>query len=302
MNYKDYYKILGVNKTATQDEIKKAFRKLAVKYHPDKNAGNKQAEDKFKEVNEAYEVLGDATKRKKYDELGSNWKQYEQQGTGGYGWQDFTQRSTGRRRSARQEEDYGGQNFSDFFERFFGGGFETESFARDTAAYDMRMDIPITLEEAYYGTVRQFEVLGEKLQIRLKPGSYDGQQLRIKGKGGRGRDSQHRGDIYANVNIQPHLLYTRKGDDLHCELPLDLYAAVLGGEITIPALKGKVKIKIEKGTQNGKILRLKNLGMPLYDHPEKSGDLYAKMNITIPENLSKEETQLFQKLSELRGK
>jgi curved DNA-binding protein len=300
MDYKDYYKILGVNKTASQDEIKKAFRKLAVKYHPDKNAGNKQAEDKFKEINEANEVLGDAEKRRKYDELGSNWKQYEQQGAGNQGWQDFTQRATGRRRSTRQEEDFGGANFSDFFERFFGGGYDTESFTRDTTAYDMRMDIPITLEEAYHGTIRQFEVLGEKLQIRLKPGSYDGQQLRIKGKGGKGRNSQHRGDIYANVNIQPHSLFTRKGNDLHCELPLDLYTAVLGGEITIPALKGKVKVKVEKGTQNGKTVRLKNLGMPVYGHDGKSGDLYAKLNITIPEDLSKEEIQLFQKLAELR--
>jgi len=164
----------------------------------------------------------------------------------------------------------------------------------------MRMDIPITLEEAYHGTVRQFEVLGEKLQIRLKPGSTDGQQLRIKGKGGKGRNSSHRGDIYATVNIQPHKLFTRKGNDLYCELPLDLYIAVLGGEITVPALKGKMKVKVEKGTENGKTVRLKNLGMPVYDQPGKFGDLYAKFHLEIPTNLSKEEQELFIKLAALR--
>jgi curved DNA-binding protein len=299
MDYKDYYKILGVSKTASQDEIKKAYRKLAVKYHPDKNAGNKQAEDKFKELNEANEVLGNPEKRKKYDELGANWKQYSEQGSPGFDPSDF-----GRRHSRRQtsyDDDFGGASFSDFFERFFGGGgFDSGNFTQDTSAYDMRMDIPITLEEAFHGTVRQFEVLGEKLQIRLKPGSYSGQQLRIKGKGGKGRGSQNRGDIYATVSILPHPLFTRKGNDLYCELPLDLYTAILGGEITVPALKGKVKIKITKNTENGKVLRLKNLGMPVYDQPGKSGDLYAKMIIELPQNLSKEEVTLFEKLAEKR--
>ncbi len=297
MDYKDYYKILGVSKTASQEEIKKAYRKLAVKFHPDKNAGNKQAEEKFKEINEANEVLGNEEKRKKYDELGSNWKQYGEQATG-YNTNDF-----GRQRSRRPTSDdyeFGGSSFSDFFERFFGGSYDTGSYTQDTTAYDMRMDIPITLEEAYHGTVRQFEVLGEKLQIRLKPGSTDGQQLRIKGKGGKGRNSSHRGDIYATVNIQPHKLFTRKGNDLYCELPLDLYIAVLGGEITVPALKGKMKVKVEKGTENGKTVRLKNLGMPVYDQPGKFGDLYAKFHLEIPTNLSKEEQELFIKLAALR--
>jgi curved DNA-binding protein len=295
MEYKDYYKILGVDKKATQEEIKKAFRKLAVKYHPDKNAGNSQAEEKFKEINEAYEVLGSADKRSKYDELGSNWKQYGSQG--GFNPGEFSRRRTSRR-STHDDFDFGGSNFSDFFERFFGGGYSGETM-QDTGAYDMRMDIPITLEEAYHGTVRQFEVLGEKLQIRLKPGSYNGQQLRIKGKGGKGRNSHHRGDIYATVNIMDHPVFTRKGDDLHCELPLPLYTAVLGGTITIPALKGNMKVKIEKGTNNGKILRLKKLGMPVYGNGT-FGDLYAKLIIEIPQDLSKEEIALFEKLSAMR--
>lgn len=299
MDYKDYYKTLGVAKSASQEEIKKAYRKLALKYHPDKNAGNKQAEEKFKEVSEAYEVLGDAEKRKKYDELGANWKQYSDQASGGYNPSGAGRRYT--RRTTYDDDDYAGSPFSDFFERFFGGGFDTGQFAQDTSAYDMRMDISITLEEAFHGTVRQFEVLGEKLQIRLKPGTYNGQQLRIKGKGGKGRSSSKRGDIYATVSIQDHSLFTRKGNDLYCELPLDVYTAILGGELTVPALKGKVKIKIEKDTQNGKVLRLKNLGMPIYDQPSKSGDLYAKMIIVLPQNLSKEEIALFEKLKEKRS-
>lgn len=300
MDYKDYYKILGVNKSATADELKKAYRKLAVKYHPDKNAGNKQAEDKFKEINEAYEVLGNAEKRKKYDELGSNWKQYEQQG--GYG-NEYNQQRGRRRSTTFDSDDFGGASFSDFFERFFGGGgFDGSSQSAHTSAYDMRMNVPITLEEAYHGTVRQFEVLGEKLQIRLKPGTYDGQQLRIKGKGGRGRNSNHRGDIYAEVSIQAHPFFNRKGNDLYCEMPLDLYIAILGGEITVPALKGKMKVKIESETTNGKVIRMKNLGMPVYDQAGKSGDLYIKLIIDIPKNISKEETQLFRKLAELRKK
>ncbi|MEP7263753.1 MAG: J domain-containing protein [Bacteroidota bacterium] len=301
MDYKDYYKILGVTKTATADELKKAYRKLAVKYHPDKNAGNKQAEEKFKEINEANEVLGNPEKRKKYDELGSNWKQYEQQGGQGYG-NEYSQQRGRKRSTTFDNADFGGASFSDFFDRFFGGGFEGGTPTADTTAYDMRMDVPISLEEAYHGTVRQFEVLGEKLQIRLKPGTYDGQQLRIKGKGGKGKNSQHRGDIYAEVHIQAHPFFTRKGNDLYCEMPLDLYIAILGGEITVPALKGKMKVKIESETTNGKVIRMKNLGMPVYDQTGKSGDLYIKLVLDIPKNISKEETQLFRKLAELREK
>jgi curved DNA-binding protein len=300
MDYKDYYQILGISKTATAEEIKKAYRKLAVKYHPDKNAGNKQAEDKFKEVNEANEVLGDPEKRRKYDELGSNWKQYDQQaGQGGFNSGDYY-RQHRRGRASRQEQDFGGSSFSDFFERFFGGEYEGGGFTQDTSVYDMRMDIPITLEEAYHGTMRQFEVSGEKLQIRLKPGTTDGQKLRIKGKGGKGRNSHARGDIYATVQVHQHPVFTRKGNDLHCELPLDLYTAILGGELTVPALKGKMKIKIAAGAENGKVLRMKNLGMPVYNQADKFGDLYIKLLIEIPKNLTKEETQLFEKLAEMR--
>jgi curved DNA-binding protein len=309
MEYKDYYKMLGVSKTATADEIKKAFRKLAVKYHPDKNPGNKQMEEKFKEINEANEVLSDPGKRKKYDELGTNWKQYERTGgsADGFNWAQHAQQQQGRRARGNEGnahfefEDAGG--FSDFFEQFFGGSTAGSSFGggstRSIKGQDLRLDIDITLEEAYSGTVRQFEVDGEKLQIRLKPGSYDGQQIRIKGKGGKGKGAGQRGDIYGFVHVQKHPHFRVDGGDLYCEIPVEFYTALLGGKATIRTLKGLIKVDIAKETENDKVLRLKKMGMPVYDEPEKFGDMYAKVNIIMPKNLSQKEIELFKQLAEL---
>ncbi len=303
MDYKDYYKVLGVNKGAGSDEIKKAYRKLAIKYHPDKNPGNKQMEEKFKEINEANEVLSDPEKKKKYDELGENWKQYER--TGGrsddFDWSRFAQQQQQQRgRSAHHDFEFGGSGFSDFFEQFFGGGGFGGSQSREIKGQDLRLDIDITLEEAYAGTSRQFEVDGEKLQIRLKPGSYDGQQIRIKGKGGKGRSGGSRGDIYGFIHVKKHSHFSVEGIDLHCEIPVEFYTAVLGGKATIKTLKGLIKIDIAKETDNGKVLRLKNMGMPSYNDPDKSGDLYAKVNIIMPKNLTPLEQNLFQQLVELK--
>jgi curved DNA-binding protein len=304
MDYKDYYKILGVAKTATAEEIKKAFRKLAVKYHPDKNPGNKQMEEKFKEINEANEVLSDPEKRKKYDEMGSNWQQYERAGGRGddFDWSRYRQqRGT---RSQGEEFDFGGGGFSDFFEQFFGSSFGGGTFQRTgnvaSKGQDLRLDIDITLEEAYTGTARQFEVDGEKLKIQLKPGSYDGQQIRIKGKGGKGRNQGQRGDIYGFVHVQKHTHFRVEGNDLHCDIPVEFYTAALGGKATIRTLKGLIKIDILKGTESGKILRLKNMGMPVYNEQGKFGDLYAKVLLVIPKNLTQKEIDLLTQLAELR--
>jgi curved DNA-binding protein len=307
MDYKDYYKVLGVTKGAGADEIKKAYRKLAVKYHPDKNAGNKQAEEKFKEINEANEVLSDPAKRKKYDELGENWKNYERTGgnTQDFDWSQFSQRGRSTKGSKPDMEfEFGNTGFSDFFEQIFGGGFGSSSSggrsSRVSRGQDYRLDVNITLEEAYSGTVRQFETDGEKLQIRLKPGSYNEQQLRIKNKGGKGHNN--RGDILVFVHVEKHPHFDRKGDDLYCDIPVDFYTAVLGGKTPIRTLKGLIKVDIAKETDNGKVLRLKGMGMPRYDHAGKFGDLYAKVNIMVPKNLSQKEIELFNELASLKNK
>jgi curved DNA-binding protein len=311
MEYKDYYKVLGVEKTATADQVKKAYRKLAVKYHPDKNPGNKAAEEKFKEINEAYEVLGDAEKRKKYDELGENWKYYQQGGgspTGAEGF-DWSQYSGGGQRGRTHtytSEDFNEGGFSDFFESIFGGGgFGRASGgaggrARAQKGEDYRADMEISLEEAYAGTTRQLNVNWQTLQMKIKPGTHDGQVLRLKGKGGTGRSGGASGDIYITVHIPKHPHYEIKGDDLYCDIPVDLYTAVLGGKALVRTLKGAIRIDIAKGTHNGKLLRLKGMGMPRYGKAGEAGDLYAKVNVQLPENLSSKETELFQELAKLR--
>jgi curved DNA-binding protein len=304
MEYKDYYKVLGVSKNASQEEIKKAFRKLAVKYHPDKTKGDKAAEEKFKEANEANEVLSSPEKRKKYDELGQQWSQYRQSGSdeGTFDWSGFA--GGGGRQRGGQDFGFGSSGFSDFFEQFFGGSYGgSQAGGRfQSPGHDLRLDLEITLEEAYSGTTRQFQVDGEKLQISLKPGTYDGQQIRIKGKGGKGKGGGPRGDIYGYVHLQKHQRFTVSQNDLHCAVDIDLYTALLGGTANVDSLRGPIRITIAAGTDNGKVLRLKNMGMPFYGEPGKYGDLYAKVNVVLPKNLSPNEKDLFRQLSEIRNK
>ena len=295
MEFKDYYKILGVSKTATTEEIKKAYRKLAVKYHPDKNQGNKAAEEKFKEANEANDVLSDPEKRKKYDELGENWKYYQSGNpppNEGFnrGKQHYHYSS---------DDDPGEGNFSDFFESIFGNRF-AGSGRGPSKGEDYQTNVSISLEEAFMGTARLLEVNGEKLQMKFKPGTADGQNLRIKGKGGAARKGGVRGDIYVTVHVSPHPYFERKGDDLYCDLPVDLYTAVLGGKATVRTLKGTIQSNIPGETDSGKVLRLKGLGMPKYGKENELGDLYAKVKVVLPKNLTKEEIELFQQLKNKR--
>jgi len=293
MEFKDYYKILGVSKTATTEDIKKAYRKLAVKYHPDKNQGNKAAEEKFKEANEANDVLSDPEKRKKYDELGDNWKSY-QGGGNPFPNQGFNTGSR-QRYSSREDDD---DRFSDFFEAIFGNRFG--GGRGRSKGDDYKTNVTISLEEAYMGTARLLEVNGEKLQMKFKPGTADQHNLRIKGKGGPASNGGERGDIYVTVHISPHGYFERKGDDLYCEIAVDLYTAILGGKTTVNTLKGPIQINIPKETENGKVLRLKGLGMPVYANANDFGDIYAKVKLVLPKNLSKEEIDLFQQLKNKR--
>jgi curved DNA-binding protein len=304
MDYKDYYKVLGVDKKASQDEIKKAYRKLAIKYHPDKNQGDKKAEERFKEINEANEVLGDAAKRKKFDELGSNWKQYEnaQPGYGSPGGGQGRGRQGGNYSYSNADDIFGEGGFSDFFRTFFGdtaGGGRASSGRTGAKGQDMRAEMEISLEEAYHGATRIMEVDGQKLRLTTKPGAYEGQELKIKGKGSPGRGNGPKGDIYITIQVLPHPQFQRHGDNLTVDLPIGLYLAVLGGKAEVTTLSGKLNITIPRGSQNGSILRLKGKGMPQYGIADGFGDLLVKLDIKIPENLTEAEIALFEKLKAL---
>ncbi|WP_317897618.1 J domain-containing protein [Aurantibacillus circumpalustris] len=305
MNYKDYYKILGVSKTATPDQIKKAYRKLAIQYHPDKNQNNKSAEDKFKEVNEANEVLSDPEKRKKYDELGENWQSYQQHGGSNAG-QDFDwskwQNAQSGGRGQSQGQQFNESDFSDFFENIFGGKFSGGRKQQSFKGQDYQASVQISLEEAYAGTTRQLDLGTEKLKINLKPGTQESQILRLKGKGSAGMNGGSAGDLYLTVHIAEHPHFKLQGNDVHCDVKVDLYTAILGGQTLIRTLKGAIKMTISKYTQNEKVLRLKGMGMPVYGKSNEFGDLYAKVKIEIPEKLSEKELQLFTELSNLKNK
>lgn len=322
MDYKDYYKILGVSKSASQDEIKKAFRKLANKYHPDKNPGDKSAEAKFKEANEANEVLSDPEKRRRYDELGSNWKNYQQgTGSGGFDWGKYQNQygqqqygsSNGGQTFYTDFGDLGGAfgkgggGFSDFFEAFFGGagsGFtgskQRQGKRQQLKGDDMHAELPITLEEAYNGAEKLFELNGQTIKLKIKKGAYDGQTLKLAGKGYPGHNSGSNGDLLLTLKLEKHPLYNRIDDDLYMDLPVDIYTAVLGGKPEVKTLKGKIKISIPEGTSSGKTLRLAGLGMPKYGNDSQYGDLFVKIDLQTPKDLTAEEKKLFEKLRDLR--
>lgn len=312
MEYKNYYDILGVSKSASQSDIKKAYRKLAIKYHPDKNKNDKKAEEKFKEVAEAYEVLKNPETRKKYDQLGANWKNYQHanQNFDGFNWggADF---GGGRGSRVHFEGDMGDffertGGASDFFQQFFGGGFGGFSSSsrrgggrQRSKAFkggDYEADVTITLQDAYRGASTLLNVDGEKLRVTIKPGVRDGQKLRIRGKGQQGVNNGPRGDLYVKIKIEPHPDFTRKGDDLYSDVPVDIFTAMLGGKISVPTLKGNVNIKIPKETDSGKTFRLRGVGMPKYEDNRKTGDFYARVKITTPKNLTKKQQELVNEL------
>jgi curved DNA-binding protein len=303
MNFKDYYKILGVEKNATSDDIKKAFRKLAVKYHPDKNPGNKGAEEKFKEMSEANDVLSDPEKRKKYDELGQNWQQYQQQGgkSQNFDWSQWQNAQRGRRTGTREEDAFGNEGqFSDFFESVFGNSFGSGTRGPSKGS-DYKAELELTLEEAYTGTSRQLETDSEKLEIKIKPGVKEGQVLRLKEKGGRAGKGGKQGDVYITVHIPVHPLYDRIENDLHCTVPVELYTCILGGKALVRTLKGAIRIDIPKGTENGKTIRLKGMGMPKFGKENEYGDLYGKIKVMLPKDLTEKETELFTELQKLKS-
>lgn len=295
----NFYTILGVAKTASADEIKKAFRKQAVKYHPDKNPGDKAAEEKFKELNEAYEVLSDPDKRKKYDQFGENWNKVGEQANGGGGYR--YQGSPGGQ-SFHFEGDpsdlFGGADgdYSDLFENFFRSGGRSGG-SRASRAKDIRGSIAISLADAFHGGAKVFEINGEKIRIQLKPGAYDGLEIKLAGKGNPAGKNGKPGDLYLVIQVTPDPSYERVGNDIRQSLQIDLFTAVLGGDVQFSTLAGKLKLKIPAGTQNGKTLRIKGKGMPIYNQTG-AGDLLLQIHVVIPENLTAEQTEQFRKLQE----
>jgi curved DNA-binding protein len=317
VQFRDYYETLGVSKTASDDEIKKAFRKLARKHHPDVNKDKGAAEEKFKQINEAYEVLGDPEKRKQYDELGANWNQ-----PGGFqpppGW-GGQQRGGGFRRSASGggggvEFEFGGTGFSDFFEAFFGGGGRQAGFGgspfgqRPSAAErgsDVEADIMVTLEEALHGSKRPISLRRgnsnkvESYQVKIPKGVHEGQRIRLAGQGEAGAGGGKSGDLFLRVRLARHPDFSVEGDDLTHEVKLPPWQAALGGELRVPTLEGQARLKMPPGTQGGQRFRLRGHGLPKADGSR--GDLLVETQIQIPKKLSEREREIWSQLAELHG-
>jgi curved DNA-binding protein len=313
MHYKDYYEILGVSRDASDKEIRQAYRRLARKYHPDKNPDDAAAEERFKAINEANEVLTDPEKRHKYDLLGASWQQW--QGIG-HNPQDFdfaqwfsgAPRPGGRTRTGGMKGFSGGQpgEYSDFFQSIFG---ETQAQprmrwrqaqARTRRGRDYHQVVSISLEEAYRGTSRVLEVNGARLEAKIPPGSKTGLRIRLAGKGGPGLGSAPAGDLLLDIQVGRHAVFTRKEDDLYCQVPVDLYTAVLGGEVRVSTLKDAVRLKIPAGTQPGSSFRLRGQGMPVLQELGRHGDLYVQIQVDLPRALSEREKELFEELATIR--
>ena len=334
MDFKDYYSTLGVAKTATDKEIKQAFRKLARKHHPDVNPGDKAAEAKFKEINEANEVLGDPEKRKKYDELGANWRMYEQAGAGGArpgggpggfpgGWNvNFggggPGQGTGGFRTMTPEEMremFGDSDpFSDFFHTFFGGAggagnddVRGRARGRGRAARegrDVEQEIELGLEDAFQGAMRRLSISyngqPRTVDVRIPPGVGDGSRVRVAGEGEQGAGGAKSGDLFLRIRLAPHPTFERKGRDLYAQVKVPLTTAVLGGEVDVPTLAGKsLRLKVPPSTQNAQVFRLKGHGMPAVGKPDEHGDLYATVNVELPRTLTPEQRSHFEALQKL---
>jgi curved DNA-binding protein len=329
MEFKDYYQTLGVGKTASDKELKQAYRKLARKHHPDVNPGDKVAEAKFKEINEAYEVLGDPDKRKKYDELGANWRLYEQaQQQGGWpggapggspfgggpggAWTINMGGPGGYRTMSEEEmhEIFGTEDpFSDFFKTFFGGGAggareagrTRQGRGRSQKGSDIEHEVELTLEEAYHGAMRRVSIKegghARSVDVRIPAGVKDGSRVRAAGEGASGSNGGSSGDLYLRVRLRPHPIFERKAADLHTKVAVPVTTAVLGGEAQVPTVTGSVRLKIPETTQNGQVFRLKGHGMPTVGKPDEKGDLYATVEVQLPRVLTADQRRHYEALA-----
>jgi curved DNA-binding protein len=308
MEYRDYYKVLGVGKGATEKEIRGAYRKLAQQFHPDKNPGDKRAEDKFKEINEAYEVLGDAEKRARFDQLGSSYARWEQAGRPGAGF-DFSQwagMGGGGGRAPDLNEVFGQGGFSEFFTTLFGnaaGSRRASSTRTRTSTWNLRGEdveqaVEISLEDAFHGAKRVLQKPERRLEVNIPPGARSGTRIRLAGEGGAG---QTPGDLFVVITVRPHPVFRREGDDVHVEAPVDLYTAILGGEARVATLGGEVTLTVPPETQSGKTFRLTGRGMPKLKQAEAHGDLYVRVTVRLPTKLSEEERGLYRRLADLQA-
>ena len=318
---KDYYKTLGVARSASEKDIKSAYRKLARKYHPDVNPGDKQAEDKFKEIGEAYEVLSDPEKRRRYDQFGSGWQRGPASGVHP-SWQEVFRQAQrrspangGRRTAGGPNIDFEtamGGEFGDFFEGLFGRGARgTTTAARPRAGEDLEQEISVSLEEVFNGGSREFviDVPGpdgkmsrERIEVKIPPGIEDGKRLRVAGKGHPGANGGPRGDLYLRVRQRPHAQFERRGNDLVTETEVPVWLAALGGDVQVRTLAGSGNFTIPPETQNGRTFRLRGQGMPIYGRTaDGRGDLLVKVKVLMPERLSDQERDLFDQLRRLRA-
>ena len=293
MAFIDYYKVLGVEKTATEKEIKTAYRKLARKYHPDVNQDNKEAEQKFKEINEANEVLSDPENRKKYDKYGKDWKHSE----------EFEKAQSQRRsQSAGQAygQGFGQDDYSDFFESMFGGA---RSSGRQSARFkgqDLNAELQLNIRDIYTSQAQVLTVNGEKIRLTIPAGVADGQVIKIAGKGAPGFNGGPNGDLYIQFSILNNTPFKRDGDNLYATVDLDLYTALLGGDLMVDTFDGKVKLSVAPETQNGTKVKLKGKGFPVYKKDGQFGDLILTYQIKTPTNLTAREKELFRELQKER--
>lgn len=297
MKFVDYYKILGVAKTATDKEIKKAFRKLARKYHPDLNPNDKKAESKFKEINEANEVLSNADNRKKYDKYGKDWEHGEQYEKA----KQQQQQSQRQYQSQGQQQGYGGQDFSDYFESMFGGARSSSGQGRRKfKGQDFNAGLQLNLKDVYLTHKQVITVNDAKVRLTIPAGLENGQVIKIKGKGASGANGGPNGDLYITFSIKNNTPFKRDGNNLYATVDLDLYTAVLGGEITADTFNGKVKLKIAPETPTGTKVKLKGKGFPVYKKTDQFGDFIITYQIKIPTKLSDKERALFEELQKIR--
>ncbi|WP_276166111.1 J domain-containing protein [Zobellia alginiliquefaciens] len=299
MDYIDYYQVLGVTKNASEKDIKKAFRKMARKYHPDVNPNDAAAEKKFKEVNEANEVLGDPEKRKKYDQYGKDWMHAEQ-------FEEAKAQQQRSRGSSGQQytQDFEGGDFSDFFESMFGGSGGFSTGGRQQARFrgqDLNAELRLNLRDAYTTQKQTLTVNGKNIRITIPAGIENGQTIKISGHGGPGRNGGPKGDLYITFSIDNNTSFKRDGNNLYKTIALNLYTAVLGGEITVDTFDGKAKLKVKPETQSGTTVKLKGKGFPIYKKEGQFGDLFITYTVQTPSDLSDQEKNLFKQLASLKN-